>query len=162
MQTFTFQLGETYKVGLMNGTVLDDAKVVAIDSLFVKFIYVYKSVQHIEIVSLNTISKMTPLRAGDSKKYYYWSEFEDKYYDSPRLGIGTVELSDEEYQLNKENKSLVFFEDEEEAKKYLFSKFGIFKSDYFVFDTDSCALYGTEDCPKGALAAEYKEYKKNH
>lgn len=158
----TFEIGKSYTIKDMSGYRYNNAKIVAFDENFIKFNYNNYGVIHSEILNLKCVANAEVLTKNNKKEYWYWGLFEDKYFDAPRYGISKAELSDEEKELNIEA-GIVIIEDEKSAKELLFSNAtsGKYKSDYFVFGAENCALYQRANGEwAGKLSSELSDWLK--
>ena len=156
----TFEIGKSYTIEDMSCNKYNNAKIVGFDENFIKFNYSNYGVIHSKILNLKCVANAEALTKDNKKEYWYWGLFENKYFDTPRYGISKTELSDEEKELNIEA-GLILVEDEKSAKELLFSNAtsGKYKSDYFVFGTENCALYQRANGEwAGKLSSEFSDW----
>lgn len=156
----TFEIGKSYTIKDMSSYTYNNAKIVAFDENFIKFNYNNYGVIHSEILNLKCVAHAEVLTKDNKKEYWYWGLFEDKNFDTPRYGISKAELSDEEKELNIEA-GIIIIEDEKSAKELLFSNVisGKYKSEYFVFEDNNCALYCRyNDEWAGKLSSEFSDW----
>ncbi len=156
----TFEIGKSYTINDLSNHIYNNAKIVAFDENFIKFNYNNNGVIHSKILNQKVVSNAEILTKDNKKEYWYWGLFEDKYFGAPRYGIKKAELSDEEKELNIEA-GIALIENKKFAKELLFSNAtsGQYKSEYFVFEDDNCALYQKSTGEwAGKLASELSEY----
>lgn len=162
MEKSIFEVGKTYSIRTKSGQCYDDATVNAVDNIFISFIYKNEGLVRSNIINKDIIaSAFEEATSAARKKIWYAGTFDSEYYNSPRWGIQYATLSPEDIALTKAAGTKIFTT-EEAAKKYFFTqiKKGKQKSEYFVWGSDSCALYLSIDGKwKGTLSSEYLKFK---
>jgi hypothetical protein len=152
-----FEIGKFYHIKTMGTLEFHNSKIVALDNNFVEFYYKNEGLFFHKILNLQNVSSAHLEEDATKKTYWYF----DKFMGDGRWGVKSIELTPEEYKLNKET-GAVLFGNARDAKEYLFIQIaGGLQSKYFVWESDCCALYrNSYDKWDGKLATEYLEWER--
>lgn len=147
------EVGKTYFIRTESDILYTDATILAADEKFIKVKHVYEELLRIEIIPFDRIKDAKEMSVKDKVKVWYWRE------SSPKMI--TAWLSQEEYKLNKDIRTL--YTDETEAKEKVFEAALEDPSKSYGFETkDGDWRELRMDSYKewfGGLATEFKEWK---